>query len=324
MSLKIKIYQAEKVLKQSFTTSSGCLKKKTIFQVLIYEDQRFHFIYELPLSPSLGEMPDEIKATLLRDQLHAFQTSTHLKRALSWCHMMLKDYTDFLNYQPLQTFLLETFGIGDWPLTGQEKLVRLKCNLQSVESLITYSWTTSNQWSVDFNGSLEESTWLYFTRHVNFKNCVWIEQPLPACQLTHALARYSSAPIYADEEMAYLSPSLFLTSPFKGFILKPIRHDYAPFMEWLYLAQQFKIPCIIGNNVCDTIALALCQFFNQVCTVRLLEDSPLTSFFHGNFFEKELFKLNKGQLTINDEVVDFVEQNYSLLYSSENEKEIYV
>ncbi len=316
VALQIKIYTAKRILESSFETSSGKLKEKEILQLLFFEKQQPVFIHELPLSPSLGEMPNDIKIALKQHHTKALFRSTHLRRSLSWLNMKTTDFTSFQKKKPINTLSLQTFGIGDWPVTNRLSVVKIKSDLKSIKQLIAFSKNSTNRWCVDFNGSLSEEAWTYLIKNANFDNCLWVEQPFPCSKLTFKLANQSPVSIYADEEISRLSPATFKSSPYTGFILKTIKHDFSVFLEWLTFAQNNEIPCIIGTQVCDEVSSSLCRFFNQFSTI-CVDYTSLASFFIGANLNEEIFTLKEGFVNINSKVFEFVEDNYSLLFVAE-------
>ena len=114
--------------------------------------------------------------------------------------------------------------------------------------------------------------------------------------------------------MQRLSPQKFLNSPYGGFILKPIRHDFSTCVEWLNLAQRTRIPCLVGAPVCDVVTLALCDFFNSFTTIKS-ENIRKESFFQGEYFGDAIFSYDHQRIVINQKIYDFIERNYSLIYA---------
>lgn len=311
MPICAKIYHAERTLKMPFSTASGSLCKKEIIQIVFHVNSTRHFVYELPLSPSLGAMPREIREALLSDKLKAFQVVPHLKRSLTYLQgLLLKPFPSLAKNQPIHSFPLYTCGINKYYQSTETTLIRLKSDLRHLDQLADYCKNLKTSWAVDFNGSLDESGWRHLIQNVNLRNCKWIEQPFPVGQLTKELASCTDVPIYADEEMDLLDPKTFHLSPYKGFILKPIRHDYQSLIEWLFLAQNFKIPCLIGNPVCDTIALSLCQFFNQYSTVQITQKTIVSPFIEKGCSEPILIRNGSNYVT-STRCVNFIEKNYS-------------
>lgn len=223
---------------------------------------------------------------------------------------------DFFNQIPLKRISLVTFGIDEWPSQKLEYLVRLKCNQKYLDKLISYSSMTLNDWCVDFNGSLDEKAWNFFNEYANLNRCQWIEQPLQPKIYNFDLIRSPNIPIFADEEMSNLNSEVFQKSPFKGFILKPIRHDFSDFIELLKLANLYQIPCIIGSPICDIISLSLCKILNKFCTIFIETEVIPRSPFYGNEFSQEIFYMKNGCLKLNKSVFDYITNNYYLVYES--------
>ena len=53
----------------------------------------------------------------------------------------------------------------------------------------------------------------------------------------------------------------FIESPYNGFILKPLRHDFSDFLKWLHYAPKSNIPCLIGSVVCDHVRISPMRVF---------------------------------------------------------------
>lgn len=312
MNRKIKIYKKNKILKQSFSTASGTLNEKEIIQILFFENEEPVFIYELPLSPSLGEMPIDVFTRLTKEQFGAFTTSTHLRRAFSYYESLPKINFDS-RMLPLIELNLVTYGIHDWPNTNNNAVNRLKCNSRNINSLIQYSKNAMNKWVVDFNGSLNEEEFLYFLKYAALKNCIWVEQPLKPGVLNILFLNETPIPIFADEDMLYLSQKNFHESGYKGCFLKPIRHNCLELMTWLKFVHEKEIPCIIGNPICDIVSISLSQLFNQVSTVKV-NYSGLTSDFIGEQFSENVYFFKEGRVNINKNIFPFIERNYDLVF----------
>lgn len=301
------IYRANRELKEGFASHSGTLLKKVILQIIFYQKDEPKFIYELPLSPSLKEMPNEIEEMLKVQHSLAFEKSSHLKRSLTYLKGISKT-KHFLNTKStIRKLSLNTYSIGNWPKQKENAIVRLKCHPEALDSLIKYSKQTKNSWAADFNGSLSIQELVHFANAANLNHCVWLEQPLQVGRMFPSLVKNFLSPIYADEEMEYLSPELFSMSGFGGLVIKPIRHDFNDFINWMKFAQEKCIPCIIGAPVCDAISMAICRFFNQYATLKLKEIG-LDSFFLGPYETEDLFTSNR--FTINKKLVDYVKKNY--------------
>ncbi|PJD96466.1 MAG: hypothetical protein CK425_05700 [Parachlamydia sp.] len=301
------VYRANRELKKGFETQSGTLVKKIILQIIFHKRDEPKFIYELPLSPSLKEMPDEIEEMLKVQQSVAFEKSIHLKRSLSYLKGILKTGLFLSSKFTVNELSLTTYGIGNWPTDREQSIARLKCNQKVLDSLISYSLKTENRWVADFNGSLNPKELVDFVNKANLVNCLWLEQPLQYGEMTPSLANLVSTPIYADEDMEYLSPEGFFASGFSGMVIKPIRHNYCNLVDWMGLAQRKSIPCIIGAPVCDAISMAHCRFFNQYATMRV-KGIGLDSFFCGPHEVDELFPCDGS--TISGKLINYVEKNY--------------
>ena len=173
----------------------------------------------------------------------------------------MKNSFDLQPFHSPKKLKIQTIGIGEYNVdfSSYNELLRFKCDKKNVALLIAKTWGLKQNWTVDFNGSLDETSWLKFTTESCLDKCLWIEQPFSINQITHR--HRINTPIYADEDMQHLSLGKFIESPYNGFILKPLRHDFSDFLKWLHYARKFNIPCLIGSVVCDHVGLALCEFF---------------------------------------------------------------
>ena len=316
MTIQIKIFHANKMLKNEFITASGCLKEKEILMVIFYINELPTFLYELPLSPSLGEMPRDILTILDRKKIQAFNLSPHLKRACSYFFgLALHDFRSEF-YCPLYSLKMCTYSLHEWPEQEDNHIFRLKCNAKNLNQLILYSKRINSQWTVDFNGSLNKELFLCFLQKANFKNCLWIEQPLKSGELSHSLAKNSRIPIYADEDVTFMRPENFIESPYKGLMLKPIRHDFPEFLKWLQFAHRFKIPCLIGNQICDVVSSSFCRFFNRLSTVEVIFENT-SSCLQGADFHEEIFYNEQNMMKINKNIFHYIEKNYDMTYAFE-------
>lgn len=302
----VEVYRADRKLKDAFVTHSGALVKKVIIQLIFYQNGKPVFVYELPLSPSLKEMPQDIENTLQVYQALAFQKSLHLKRALSYLKGI--GNTALVVTKPIHECIFNTFSIGKWPKAHENNIAKLKGDAASLDALIAYTHSTDNLWVADFNGSLNINEFLRLAKKGNLKNCVWLEQPLATGIMTPSLAKEMACPIYADEEMDRLSPEAFWDSGYKGLVIKFLRHDYPQLIDWITFCQQNSIPCLASMPVCDVVAMSICRFFNAYMTVQQ-KDLGTDTFFHSPHLSEELF-LSDG-VTINGCWIDFIRTHYT-------------
>lgn len=309
--MTIKVFYSEKYLNQPFCTQSGSLKKKGIFQIAFYKGEMLDFIYEVPLSPSLGEMPKDLFHLFSSHKMEAFDRSVNLKRAISYYHGMKKFP---LKEETPRKMRINTYGIGDWAHNLFQDIARLKCDGKNVVKLIEFSFETDHPWCVDFNASLNENQWKYFLAASNLRHCQWIEQPLPINKLTDRLASLSPIDLYADEEMSQLTPKQFLNSPYRGFMLKPVRHDFEHLIKWIEFSRHYQIPAMINSLVSDCVSISLCKFFNRYMTIEI-EEFGSDPFFQGNIFDSEIYLINDGVLSINNNVMEYINMEYENVFT---------
>ena len=236
MKTLINLYSKELFSNSEFKTARSSLRhKKTCFAVF-YLNDKLDFIFELPLSPSMGEMPEE-----LITQFKMKIITPMLNRAIEIYRFFKIDDFEFPKENRYdKEYSFETFGIGDEPQLKSNEIVRLKGDPSSLKQIISYSLKTKQDWMVDFNSSLTMDEFSFFLGKIDKKHLIGIEQPV-AENLN--ITAPPNIIMWADETLRTQNGNLreCIKLGYNGFILKPIYFSPSQCMQ---LLQESQILCL--------------------------------------------------------------------------------
>lgn len=317
MDIKIEAYVGHFNLKESFVSASGKLNRKIIIQLVFFQKENPCFIFELPLSPSLGEMPTDVL-----DELNKFNKSFSVHQVnskyfeIAWSYFEGLFLNDFLGFdiRKQKEIYFKTLSIGsDKPdkYCNRYTVCKFKSSPSSMEDVVRISKTMNSPWSVDFNRSLSIDNFLYFIGKARLDFCMFIEQPLSLGEMNEEIAKMCYVPIYADEDMAVLNKSSFKESGYEGLVLKPIRHNFYELISWIDFAIDFDIPFLFGNMVSDSVADDLVKFFNQYASLKIIGK---TNYFSHNLHRPTYLMSNK-RLTVNYNILKSIMKHYEKIGS---------
>ena len=318
MDTKIEIYSCDRPLVNSFASASGTLKRKRVIQIVFIQKSIDRFIFELPLSPSLGEMPEDVLFECMawdKEISYIDIKSKMLKRSIKYFQWSLQSSFVLSKLVPIKKYIFQTIPIGqNKRLIRNDVLHRYKGSSNNLEGLIKITLEQNEPWSVDFNGSLNYEQWELFCSKAFFAKCAYIEQPLAIGKLNQEMANLCPVALYADEEMEWLSNENFVSSPYSGMVLKPIRHDPDELIKWIEIARAYKIPCVVGGMVCDYVASAFEEFWNKLMTIQHKEFC-ITSFFDLEPWKYPVYYDEATEIKVNKQIFDYVRSEYKLVKS---------
>lgn len=256
MPILIDFYLTSRKLKRPFKTARSEVSEKDVL-ILVFDNE---FAFELPLSPSMGEMPSE---TI--DQAKKNQISMMTQRALSFYQGMTASDFKRPEVMPQKTFHTITYDINSTEIEEGSYLQRFKGSSENMSEIIDWSQNHKDTWTVDFNAGLNEEELRTFLKEADLENCQFIEQPMPAGDLT---LPKSPVPYWVDEGLKELAPNRFLESAYKGFMLKPLAFDFPRFLEWMNFAKENQIPFFISGLACDNLFFSFLRYWNKCSTWR--------------------------------------------------------
>ena len=283
MDIKIDLYSKIYHLEQEFTTARSSIRKKEILFLVFKSENVDQFVFELPLSPSMGSMPIDIykefhywqNKKINRKQL----SNKYINSAISYFVNLIMFKKSLPVFEPMKIYNFSTIPISKDQLKLDHfqsaiSIPRFKGSADNLDWLIHFSKSTDLKWAVDFNASLNQDNFINFSKRVNFDNCVYIEQPLPVGEFNYELKSYCNTIVFADEELKGLSPSNYDLNLWDGFSLKPINYDFDELMSWLYFAQLNKINYFIGSQINDLIDQSFSNCWN-FCSTWQLKLAPI-------------------------------------------------
>ena len=254
MQISIDFYIKSRDLIQPFKTSRSEVSKKDIL-IIIFDNK---FPFELPLSPSMGEMPND---TILMAKEKKLSRMT--KRALSYYKGMILDPFTLPIVEPIKQFHTITYDINNKNIQEGDYLQRFKGSVDNMQTIIDWSHANNDTWTVDFNEGLNHEQLKYFIDNAKLDNCVFIEQPIPSGDFS---LPESPVDYWVDEGLKNLSPNKFLESPFKGFMLKPIAFNFDEFHEWIAMAVKNEVPFFVSGLTCDNLHHEFLKAWNNCST----------------------------------------------------------
>lgn len=303
MKILINLYSKELFSNSEFKTARSSLRNKKICFVVFYLDDKLDFIFELPLSPSMGEMPEE-----LITQFKMQTITPMLNRAIEIYRFFKIDDFEFpKENQPDKEYSFETFGIGDEPQLTANEIVRLKGDPSSIMKIISYSLKAKQDWMVDFNSSLTMDEFSFFLGKIEKKHLIGIEQPVAE---NLSITAPSNIIMWADETLRTQNGNLreCIKLGYNGFILKPIYFSPSQCMQLLQESQIHHYPMLVSDVNCDSVYSSFIYFLNQFSSWKIL-NCPFKSphFFNTIDFQTPFYFLNeKRRLAINDKAIDLV------------------
>lgn len=296
MSLtEIDVFKIRKKLKQPFKTSSGILSEKDIILLVFKEDNMDTFIYELPFSPSMGEMPDSFI-----NKLENNLSSSFLSNAISWYDFMKSGEKIYRSSVSERTKII-TYGIDEINY-DRGSLIRLKGSSANMSSVVNFSKSTNDKWMIDFNGSLNIEMLNRFIKEVDLKNCVAVEQPL-AKEYSGRLNYNKNISFRADESVSlHKDISILKQIGYSSVVLKPLYYTAGELTRLLLDAEKLQVRTIVGSVSCDNIFLDFCKVVNQMCSIYIENLSDSSSMFLEPFLTENIYSIEDERIKINQEI----------------------
>jgi hypothetical protein len=165
MDTEIRIYKKTILLDKPFRSASGAITSKTtlIFDFLQNLNQRF--LFEMPLSPSLGESVEQVEKLLVyfSSIKKASHSSPSIHKALTFANAYFNtprilDRLFKNSHRTLPSSIVtvtagENFSSDD-TLFKSTEIIKFKVFPNNLEALIQATFRISQPWIADFNGSL--------------------------------------------------------------------------------------------------------------------------------------------------------------------------
>ena len=289
-----KIYRISKTLKRPFSTSSGTLTHKDIIVIVFENNHRPEFIFELPFSPSMGEMPDSFIENMQNGNSYYFDV------ARSWYEYFKARQKLPLVSNPIEQ-CIHTYGIGDIEFSDSG-LIRMKGAATNLDELIKLSWRINKEWMVDFNASLDEKQLQTFLQKANLQDCLCIEQPIRK-DFDKSLHDFSFKKFRADESMAYFKQIAKIKKlGYTSVVLKPIYYKANDFFALLKDASELGIDTIIGSVSCDNIFMDFCKLLNNSTSIYTQNLDEEESMFADAFKTHAIYSFKNNEIVINEEI----------------------
>lgn len=172
MDIYIKTY-LNKYEVEKFSSASGTIFTKNEFIISISEryNESNCFIMELPLSPSFGEMPNDVINAIAQ---HNPTSSKAFKNCLDYflnCNNFL--YKSRKSHE----FIIYTYGINELEkiYNNKEILVKIKSFNKQLNRLTQLINKTNKKFIIDFNRSLNKTELDKFLKQVNISKIYGIE-----------------------------------------------------------------------------------------------------------------------------------------------------
>jgi len=254
MPISVDFHLINRQLIRPFKTARSEVSKKDVL-ILIFNNE---FAFELPLSPSMGEMPDETISMAKKGI-----ASPMVLRSLGFYKGMNSNNQNISKVSPLKKFHTITYDINNKEYHEGNYLQRFKGSAHNMNEIAEWSHKNKDQWTIDFNAGLSKEELESFIEMADLSNCLFIEQPLlpGASSLPEAPVDY-----WADEELKELAPNKFLESNFRGFMLKPLAFDFQEFCDWITFANKSEIPFFISGLACDNLFFSFLKYWNSFST----------------------------------------------------------
>ncbi len=314
MNAIIDFYLCKKKLRSTFESASGVLKEKEILILTFRRQEEVEFAFELPLSPSMGEMINDVL-----EKARAGKHSKYLQIALSYFKALIvekrsipvnKNQADFIN--------VVTYGIGSHTQLqlDAEEIVRLKANPDTIEEIIEFSHSTKNKFIVDFNQSLSLELFQDFSHRVSSKQLLYVEQPL----VKDATVPSSPFPVWADESVSYYqSVEKILEQGFSGFVLKPLHYEFDKLVEIVTAANTHNVPCIIGGVISDSLHACFIDVFQSATSLKVTNlDQSYEGDLDPGLCSVNPYRLEAGnELLFDKEFIGQLYEQYEKVYSME-------
>lgn len=211
------------------------------------------FVWELALSPSLGEMPkDTLKAAHNLVGTMEKASSTMLQRALSFAEAALCGRS-LPAYNGAGHLSIRNIPIGCEAEATEiyHGVAKLKGDPTNLEELIELTRQARTPFIVDFNGSLDVRQWRLFVENVRSDALLYVEQPCAASEPC-SLSGIGFA-VYADESCQAWPVEALHAQGFSGLVLKPIRYSFDTLGKTIGFAKTAKMQTILGRMVGDYV-----------------------------------------------------------------------
>lgn len=294
MNAIIDFYLCKKKLKSTFESASGILKEKNILILTFRRQEEIEFAFELPLSPSMGEMITDVL-----DQAKAGKHSKYLQIAISYFKALIVEKRSIpLNKNLTNAINVTTYGIGSNSQLqfNAEEVIRLKASPNTIEEIIAFSHSTKNKFIVDFNQSLSLELFQDFSDRVSSRQLLYVEQPL----VKNEIVPISKFPVWADESISYYqSLEQILERGYTGFVLKPLHYEFDKLVEIVAAANTLKVPCIIGGVISDSLHACFLDVFQSATSLKV---KNLDQSFEGDL-EPYLSSDNPYEISFNNELI---------------------
>lgn len=305
MNAFIDFYLCKKKLRSNFESASGVLKEKDILILTFKRQEEVEFAFELPLSPSMGEMIADVIANAQRG-VH----SKYLQIAISYFKRLIIEKRSIpLSHNSKDAIRVMTYGIGDSSKSqlNAEEVVRLKASPNSLEDIIDFSHLTQNKFIVDFNQSLSLVQFQDFSNRVSLSQLLYVEQPLEKNEIVPK----SKFSVWADESISHFqSVEKILEQGFSGFVLKLLHYDFDKLVEIVEAANTLKVPCIVGGVISDSLHACFLDVFQKAVSLRV---KNLDESFDGDL-EPSLYSENPYRINLSNDIV-FNERGVRKLYN---------
>lgn len=305
MVIRVELYIKEYELKAPFSSASGSLSRKMEFVLKFTEDNGYvdQFVIELPLSPSHGEMPEDIISAVKSRQLYR---SKYFKNCLSY-FLFLNSFLDSskknkntekvaINHTTLS--IGQNFQFRSKP----SGIIKVKASSHNFLQIKRYINKSSEKFIVDFNASLDVDQLLTFMHKINKRQIFGIEQPLRADAKVPTLGVCT----IADETLAVYGYDELDKYGYNGFVLKPFATNV---MELSKCVKNIKgYLGLVGSNVSGPIDTSFCNLINNYFTVRL---TPATSSYFSNHplnnSISKLISIANSRVTFSPEIFSYLD-----------------
>ena len=251
--IQCEIYSGHRFLRRDFRTASGSLREKQILQLIFKRGHQPVFVWELALSPSLGEMPNDILkeiGTLLGNIEQA--RSSMISRALSFAKASLAGHSFSVHRDALKLSIINVpIGSEDQAGQVQHGVAKLKGDPTNIEKLIELTRSTTHPIIVDFNGSLDDKSWKDFAESCRAEALLYIEQPQHPSQ--PALLSNIGFPVYADESCQLWAINELRRQGYKGVVLKLMRYNFGDLKRMIEISRSVQMQSVLGRMVGDYI-----------------------------------------------------------------------
>ncbi len=311
---ELELFSSKKELIRPFKTARSTVSKKEILIIVFYLEKLPVFAFELPLSPSLGEMPvDVIKYFKSKNRLDL--KSVMVERAISY-FKGLKSVKNFNRPKNQLVKIFKTLGINDFPeLIDKETIYRFKASKKNIKDINQFVLSNNIKWCVEFNQSLDIKEFESILSEINFSKCEYIEAPFDFNYTDKKIK--SNIPIFADEILSTIDKVQFVNYDFKGAMLKPLKFNFDELLSWINYSYERNLPFYISNVASDTLGNCFIDFWNNLSLYKYEMDYNFNSFFADSLtFEKNPYEITKtDEFYFDASCVDEIKKNYKSIAS---------